>query len=167
MPTSLALYVTTVCICNICVCVCIYINAYLFLNITLSFHNVTCMYIFRNDHLALTNNWCAFSLGKNISLNPSFSQLLIVLCVGLRSHGIFPHPLMHVQKNLSCLTDVKHDAKISGCLMTYGIKNTPTDLTLFFWCQIWSVHVCERVWVCVSMCACVSVNVCERVCACV
>lgn len=97
MPTSLALYIITVCICNICVCVCIYINAYLFLNITLSFHNVTCMYIFRDDHLALTNNWCAFSLGKNISLNPSFPQLLIVLCVGLRSHGIFPHPLMHVQ----------------------------------------------------------------------
>jgi hypothetical protein len=47
-------------------------------------YSVACMYIIRADHLVLDNQLVCSSLGKTTSFAPSFLQLSIVLCVGLR-----------------------------------------------------------------------------------
>ena len=62
-----------------CVCVCTYI----FLNL-LSLYSVTCVYVFRADHLVLDNQSLCSALGKTISPALSYPQPSVVLCVGLR-----------------------------------------------------------------------------------
>jgi hypothetical protein len=57
---------------------------------------LSCMYVFRADHLALNNQLLYSSLGKTISLEPSFPQLSNVLYVGLRTYR-----LSHVQFGMS------------------------------------------------------------------
>lgn len=56
----------------------------------LSLYYVTCMYIFRANHLALEDLLMCPSLGQNSSLAPSFPRFAIVLCVGLRPSKLFP-----------------------------------------------------------------------------
>lgn len=50
---------------------------------------ITCIYVFRTDHLALNNQLLYSSLGKNTSFAPSFPQLYKVLYVGLRTYRLF------------------------------------------------------------------------------
>lgn len=50
--------------------------------------NVTCMYAFRTDQLALDNQTGCSYLGKSISPTPSFPQVPGVLCVELRLPGL-------------------------------------------------------------------------------
>lgn len=50
----------------------------------LSLFNVTCIYVSRAHHLALSNQLACYSLGKTTSPTSSFPQLPIVICVGLR-----------------------------------------------------------------------------------
>lgn len=52
-------------------------------------YNVTCMYAFRDGHLALDNQLVCCSFGKFTSPAPSFPQLPVVVCVGLRPRGCF------------------------------------------------------------------------------
>jgi hypothetical protein len=61
----------------------IYIS--IFLNNLLSVYNVTCIYVFRADHLALDKQLVSSSLGKIISLALSIPHLPIVLCVGFEA----------------------------------------------------------------------------------
>lgn len=49
--------------------------------------NVTCMYVFRTDQLALDNQTTCSYLGKSISPTRSFPQVPGVLCVELRLPG--------------------------------------------------------------------------------
>lgn len=75
-----------------CYCMHVYICLYIHIakqNLQSS-HNATCMYIFRSDHLILDNLLVCSSLGKTTSPAPRIAQLPIVICVGLRPHGLFP-----------------------------------------------------------------------------
>jgi hypothetical protein len=47
------------------------------------------MYVFRADHLALENNWCALSPRKAV-LALNIPWLPVVLCVELRPRGFAP-----------------------------------------------------------------------------
>lgn len=49
---------------------------------------VTCMYVFRTDCLALNNQLMCSSMGKTSSLSSKFLQLPMVLCEGLKPHGL-------------------------------------------------------------------------------
>lgn len=51
---------------------------------------VTCMYVFRADYLTLNNELMCSSMGKTSSLSRKFLQLPMVLCEGLKPHGLFP-----------------------------------------------------------------------------
>lgn len=63
----------------------------------LCLYNDICVYIFRVNNLELDNQLLFSSLGKTTSISPRFSQLSIVLCIGLKPHLFFPHsnPLGH------------------------------------------------------------------------
>lgn len=50
-------------------------------------YNATCPYVFRADHLAL---WLVCSSFRRPSHSQLPSVVYIVLCVGSRSHGLFP-----------------------------------------------------------------------------
>lgn len=70
-------------------CVHAHIHIYSLLELVQSY-NATCSYIFRADHLALGIELVCSSLEKTTSPIPSFPQLPIDACVGLRPHRPFP-----------------------------------------------------------------------------
>jgi hypothetical protein len=49
-------------------------------------YNVACMYVFRDDHLAMDKQLVCSSLG----IAPNFPQLPEVPCVGLRPDSLYP-----------------------------------------------------------------------------
>ena len=85
---------------------CMYICIYTYMHIhthtyipkysLFSLYNVTCMCVFRADSLTLDIQLMCFSLGTITSPTPRFLQSPIVLCIGLKIRGIFPHLLWHV-----------------------------------------------------------------------
>lgn len=70
------------------ICMNIYILKYNWLHLS----NVTCMYVFRDDSLALGNHWGCSSLGMTRTATPSFARLSEALCAGLRT---FSNPIQH------------------------------------------------------------------------
>lgn len=72
-------------------CICIYILKYSLLS-----PFATCMHAFRADHLSLDNQLYS-STGRTFCPTPSFPQLPVILCEGLRLHGLsasFTWPLV-------------------------------------------------------------------------
>jgi hypothetical protein len=71
------------------------------------------MYIFSNDHLVLESQLVCSSLGKAIFLTPRIPQLLVILCIKLKPHGLFPVnfgiciviDLVQIMVRLICLWD--------------------------------------------------------------
>lgn len=63
---------------------------------------VTCMYVFRTDCLALNNQLMCSSMGKTSSLSSKFLQLPMVLCEGLKPHGLLLYLLWLVQRYHTC-----------------------------------------------------------------
>jgi hypothetical protein len=64
-------------------------NKHVFLHLTCSVCNVTCMYIFRADPLALESQLVCSSLRQTTAAAFSFPQMPVALLVGLRLHGLF------------------------------------------------------------------------------
>lgn len=60
-----------------------YVYIYTQINL-LSLYNHTCKCVFRDHHLSLDNQLVCSPLGKIISPDPSFLQLPVILCTGLR-----------------------------------------------------------------------------------
>lgn len=56
----------------------------------LSLYNVNCLYVFKDDHLALDNQRVCLSLGRTNSHAPIFTQVPVIFCIGLRPPGLFP-----------------------------------------------------------------------------
>lgn len=54
----------------------------------LSLYIVICMYVFSTDHLTMNNQLVCSSLARTTCHVPSFPQLPVVPCVGLRLHGL-------------------------------------------------------------------------------
>lgn len=52
----------------------------------LSQYTVTCMCVFRSDHLVLDNLTVSTPLGKTVSPTPNIPGLPIVVCVQLKPH---------------------------------------------------------------------------------
>lgn len=69
----------------------VYLCAYIPKNKLLSPYNVICVQNFRAAHEAL--ELVCSSMGRNKFLIPSFASSPKVLCIGLRSLALFPHPL--------------------------------------------------------------------------
>lgn len=70
-------------------CMCIYAcDIHIPKNYLFNLYNVTTMYIFRADHLVLDNQLIYSSLEKTIPHTLINDQLLLVLCVELRPHGL-------------------------------------------------------------------------------
>lgn len=52
-------------------------------------YNVTCIYVFRADHLVLDNQWVCSFLGRATPFIHIFPRWPVVLCVGLRPLSFF------------------------------------------------------------------------------
>lgn len=70
------------CLICVCICVCKYTYMYIYVYISkyslLSLYNVTCIYVFRTDHLALDKPWVCSSLGKTTSPTLRILELLVL-----------------------------------------------------------------------------------------
>lgn len=62
------------------------------------------MLLFRDDHLTLDKQSMCTFLVKTTSSAPSFAHLPVVLCVGLRLHGILPVLFNIYEVYLYCVT---------------------------------------------------------------
>jgi hypothetical protein len=76
-----------------CMHICMYASTYIFLNRLkkktpkeLSLYNVTCVHVFRSDHL--DDQLLCSLLGKTISPALSIPSFPVVLCIGRRSFGL-------------------------------------------------------------------------------
>lgn len=76
-----------------CKYICIYIYSYMCIffpkNRMLPLYNYTCMHMFRADYLATGQPVGVLFPWVDHTLSPSFLRVPIVLCVGLRPHGLF------------------------------------------------------------------------------
>lgn len=68
--------------------ICIYIHTFILPNITCSGHIILLVHMFYDLLLTLDKQLVSSSLGKTTS-PPSFPQWLLVVCIGLRSCGLF------------------------------------------------------------------------------
>lgn len=64
------------------------VYTHIFLNILLHLYN-TCVYAFSTDYMALDNQLVCSFWGKTTSSAANFPYLPMVLCAGLRLHGLF------------------------------------------------------------------------------
>jgi hypothetical protein len=70
---------------TVIVCIYAYEYTYIFLSRPCLDYNVTCMYVFRDDHLALKTDWCALPCARGTAFPaPSFPLFLTVLFLRLK-----------------------------------------------------------------------------------
>lgn len=85
----------------VCIFICIHISKCHLLNP----YNVACMYVFRAGFLTLDKKLVCLSLERIKSFAPSFCQLPIILCVGLKPLVFYPYVILVVSPFFSSCFD--------------------------------------------------------------